>query len=60
MHGFTWDILTVESFPNKSPRSFPISQAPIVIQDRKSSAHCKMLSIMLPTAFVSSDRKHLQ
>lgn len=33
---------------------------PLGRQDRKSSAHCKMFSMMLDMTRVSSDRKHLQ
>ena len=49
----TWDILILENLPIKSPRSMPTFHMPPVRQDRKSSAHCNMFSMMLATCCVS-------
>jgi len=54
----TWEMLIRESLPNKLPES-PVSRLAPVKQDLKSSAHCKMRSIMLAMDCISSDKKHM-
>lgn len=55
----TWEMLIRESLPDKLPESTASKLAPVK-QDLKSSAHCKMRSIILAMDCISSDKKHLK